>query len=85
MQYIQLGIGKMSDDTIGRFLIRLKQVTTGGDSLVDMYKIGEDIGLLDKIQTDHIVEILTKDGYIRTNHEKSKIGLTDDGLERLGK
>jgi hypothetical protein len=49
-----------------------------------MYKIGEDIGLLDKIQTDHIVEILSKDGYIR-NYENSKIGLTEEGLERLAR
>jgi predicted transcriptional regulator len=48
-----------------------------------MYKIGEDIGLVDKIQTDHIVEILLKDGYIINGKENSKIKLTDEGYKRL--
>lgn len=74
----------MSNDTIGKFLLKLKEMTTDGDTYIDMYKIGEDIGLLDKIQTDHIVEILSKDGYIQGNHENSKIGLTEEGLEKIG-
>jgi hypothetical protein len=48
-----------------------------------MYKIGEDIGLIDKIQTDHIVEILSNDGYIHSDKENSKIRLTDEGYKRL--
>ena len=67
----------MSNDTIGKYLLKLKQETNNGDQFVDMYKIGEDIGLLDKIQTDHIVEILSKDGYVHGNHENSNIGLTE--------
>lgn len=35
-------------------------MTVDGDTFIDMYKIGEDIGLVDRIQTDHIVEILLK-------------------------
>jgi hypothetical protein len=38
-----------------------------------MYKIGEDIGLVDKIQTHHIVEIILNDGYIDNDKENSKI------------
>jgi predicted transcriptional regulator len=48
-----------------------------------MYKNGEDIGLVDKIQTDHIIEILLKDGYIINGKENSKIKLTDEGYKRL--
>ena len=59
-------------------------MTQHSDRLIDMYKIGENIGLLDKIQTDHIVEILSKDGYIR-NYENSKVELTEEGLERLAR
>ena len=58
-------------------------MTQHSDTLIDMYKIGEGIGL-DKVQTDHIVEILSKDGYIR-NYENSKVGLTEEGLERLAR
>ena len=72
----------MSNDTIGKYLLKVKEETINGDQFVDMYKIGEDIGLLDKIQTNHIVEILSKDGYIH-NNEDSKIRLTQKGLERL--
>jgi hypothetical protein len=48
-----------------------------------MYNIGEDIGLVDRIQTDHIVEILEKDGYIDEHKGSSKIRLTDEGRKRL--
>ncbi|HKQ21882.1 MAG TPA: hypothetical protein VJS91_07575 [Nitrososphaeraceae archaeon] len=78
-----MGYEKVSNDTIGKFLLKLKEMTIRGDTDIDMYKIGENIGLLDKIQTDHIVEILSKDGYVHGNHENSKIGLTEEGLERL--
>ena len=37
-------------------------MTVASESSIDMYKIGEDIGLVDRIQTDHIVEILLKQG-----------------------
>ncbi|HJU79538.1 MAG TPA: hypothetical protein VJ599_08250 [Nitrososphaeraceae archaeon] len=75
----------MSNDTIGRYLVRLGEVTVEGDNFVDMYKIGDDIGLVDRIQTDHIVEILLKEGYIRNDKENSKISLTDEGHKRLEK
>lgn len=47
-------------------------MTVDGDTFIDMYKIGEDIGLVDRIQTDHIVEILLKDGYIDNHKETTK-------------
>ncbi|HJR85072.1 MAG TPA: hypothetical protein VJ772_06855 [Nitrososphaeraceae archaeon] len=75
----------MSNDTIGRYLVRLGEMIIDGDNFVDKYKIGDDIGLVDRIQTDHIVEILLKEGYIRNNKEHSKISLTDEGHRRLDK
>jgi hypothetical protein len=74
----------VSNEIIGTYLLKLKEKTIDReDSYVDMYKIGEDIGLVDKIQTDHIVEILLKDGYIINGKENSKIKLTDEGYKRL--
>ena len=55
-----------------------------GDIFIDMYKIGEDIGLVDGIQTDHIVEILLKDGYIDNHKETTKIRLTEEGPQKVG-
>lgn len=74
----------MPNETIGKYLLKLQEKTISGQvSYVDKYKIGEDIGLVDKIQTDHIVEILLKDGYIINDKENSKIRLTDEGYKRL--
>lgn len=74
----------MPNETIGKYLLKLQEKTIDGEgSYLDMYKIGEDIGLVDKIQTDHIVEILLKDGYIDNDKENAKIKLTDEGYERL--
>lgn len=74
----------MSNETIGKYLLKLQEKTIDGQvSYVDMYKIGEEIGLVDKIQTDHIVEILLKDGYIDNDKENSKIRLTGEGYKRL--
>lgn len=75
----------MSNDTIGKFLVRLRDMTVASESSIDMYKIGEDIGLVDRIQTDHIVEILLKQGYIRNRKENYEISLTDEGHKRLEK
>jgi hypothetical protein len=73
----------VSNETIGKYLLKLQEETIDGHaSYVDMYKI-EDIGLVDKIQTDHIVEILFKDGYIHGDKENSKFRLTDEGYKRL--
>jgi hypothetical protein len=50
----------VSNDTVAKYLLKLQEMTQHSDTPIDMYKIGEDIGLLDKVQTDHIVEILSK-------------------------
>ena len=74
----------MANETIGKYLLKLQEQTIDGQvSYVDMYKIGEEIGLVDKIQTDHIVEILLKDGYIDNDKDNSKIRLTGEGYKRL--
>ena len=73
----------MSNNTIGKFLMRLRELTVYGNSFFDMYQIGEDIGLVDRIQTDHIVEILEKDGYIGEHKGNSKIRLSDEGWKKL--
>jgi hypothetical protein len=75
----------VSNDTIGKYLLKLQEMTVDGGTSIDMYKIGEDIGLVDKVQTDHIVEILLKDGYIRTDNQNSEIRITEEGYKRLEK
>jgi len=76
----------VSNETIEKYLLKIQENTIDDQgSYVDMYKIGEDIGLVDKIQTDHIVEILLKDGYIINGRENSKIKLTKEGYKRLKK
>src|SRR5688500_20311798 len=74
----------VSNDAIGKYLLKLQEKTVDGDTSIDMYKIGDDIGLLDKIQTDHIVEILLKDGYIRSGNQNSEIRLRSEE-RRVGK
>jgi hypothetical protein len=74
----------VANETIGKYLLKLQEQTIDGQvSYIDMYKIGEEIGLVDKIQTDHIVEILLKDGYIDNDKDNSKIRLTGEGYKRL--
>ena len=43
----------MSDSTTGKFLLRLRELTVDSNGFFDMYKIREDVGLVDRIQTDH--------------------------------
>ncbi|MDP9304760.1 MAG: hypothetical protein M3O68_00250 [Thermoproteota archaeon] len=74
----------MSNETIGKFLLKLYEKT--GDNEIhyfDKYEIGEEIGLLDKIQTDHIVEALVTDGFVNNDADKSKISITEEGIKRL--
>jgi hypothetical protein len=53
----------VSNETIGKYILKLQEKTIDEQvNYVDMYNTGEDIGLVDKIQTDHIVQILLKDG-----------------------
>jgi len=74
----------MSNETVGKFLLKLYE-KTGDNELIclDRYEIGEEIGLVDKIQTDHIVEILAKDGFVNNDINGSKIRITEQGINRL--
>jgi len=47
---------------------------------IDRYEIGKEVGLLND-QTDHIVNELTSDGYVK-KIDGTKIYLTDDGIKR---
>jgi predicted transcriptional regulator len=74
----------MSNEIIGKFLLKLYEKT--GDNEVgyfDKYDIGEEIGLLDKTQTDHVVENLVKDGFVNNDTQGSKIRITEEGNKRL--
>ncbi|MGH9973528.1 MAG: hypothetical protein ACRD93_06490 [Nitrososphaeraceae archaeon] len=74
----------MSNETIGKFLLKLYEKT--GDNEIgyfDKYEIGEEIGLLDKIQTDNVVESLVKDGFVNNDAQSSKIRITEEGINRL--
>jgi predicted transcriptional regulator len=74
----------MSNEIIGKFLLKLYDKT--GDNEVgyfDKYDIGQEIGLLDKTQTDHVVENLVKDGFVNNDTQGSKIRITEEGNKRL--
>jgi hypothetical protein len=74
----------MSNEILGKFLLKLYEKT--GDNEIgyfDRYEIGEGIGLLDKVQTDHIVENLVKDGFVINDVQSSKIRITEEGNKRL--
>ncbi len=74
----------MSNETIGKFLLKLYE-KTGDNELgyFDKYEIGEEIGLLDKIQTDNVVGSLVKDGFVNNDAQSSKIRITEEGINRL--
>jgi hypothetical protein len=74
----------MSNEILGKFLLKLYEKT--GDNEIgyfDRYEIGEGIGLLDKVQTDHVVENLVKDGFVINDVQSSKIRITEEGNKRL--
>jgi hypothetical protein len=74
----------MSNETIGKYLLKIYEKT--GDNEIghfDKYDIGEEIGLLDKTQTDHVVECLVKDGFVNNDAQGSKIRITKEGNKRL--
>ncbi|TLX81889.1 MAG: hypothetical protein E6L04_10815 [Thaumarchaeota archaeon] len=74
----------MSNEILGKFLLKLYE-KTGDDEIgyFDRYEIGEGIGLLDKVQTDHVVENLVKDGFVINEVQSSKIRITEEGNKRL--
>ena len=74
----------MSNEILGKFLLKLYEKT--GDNEIgyfDRYEIGEGIGLVDKVQTDHVVENLVKDGFVINEVQSSKIRITEEGNKRL--
>jgi len=74
----------VSNEILGKFLLKLYEKT--GDNEIgyfDRYEIGEGIGLLDKVQTDHVVENLVKDGFVINEAQSSKIRITEEGNKRL--
>ena len=74
----------MSNEIIGKFLLKLYEKTGDNDlGYFDKYDIGEEIGLLDKTQTDHVVENLVKDGFVNNDTQGSKIRITEEGNKRL--
>lgn len=74
----------MSNETIGKFLLKLYEKTGDNEKgYFDKYEIGEEIGLLDKIQTDNVVESLVKDGFVNNDAQSSKIRITEEGINRL--
>ena len=77
----------MSNETADRFLLKLYEKTGHKEGLqsIDKYEIGEQIGLLDKIQTDHIVETLVKDGFVNWDLSDSEIRITEEGKKRISK
>jgi predicted transcriptional regulator len=74
----------MSNEIIGKFLLKLYEKTGDNEPrYFDKYDIGEEIGLLDKTQTDHVVENLVKDGFVNNDTQGSKIRITEEGNKRL--
>jgi hypothetical protein len=74
----------MSNEILGKYLLKLYEKT--GDNEIgyfDRYEIGEGIALLDKVQTDHVVENLVKNGFVINDAQSSKIRITEEGNKRL--
>jgi len=75
----------MAHEDIGQtFLMKLYEKSVN-DSVQDFdkYEIGNDIGLLDKVQTDNLVDELLDRGYVIKAKEKSKIYLSNKGRKRV--
>ena len=76
----------MVNETTGKFLLKLFEKTGDKEGIrfFDRYEIGQELALLDKIQTDHIVNILASDGFVAINEViDSKIRITNEGRNRL--
>ena len=75
----------MAHQDIGQtFLMKLYEKSVN-DSVQDFdkYEIGDDIGLLDKVQTDNLVKELVSRGYVIEAKEKSRIYLSNKGRKRV--
>jgi predicted transcriptional regulator len=74
----------MSNETIGKFLLKVYEKTDDNEiGYFDKYKIGEEIGLLDKNQVDDVVKCLVKDGFINVDAGIPKIRITEEGIEQI--
>ena len=75
----------MAHENIGQaFLLKLYENTVDDDVHdFDKYDIGNDIGLLDKVQTDNLVDELLDRGYVNKAKEKSKIYLSNKGRKKV--
>ena len=74
----------MSNETIGKFLLKLYEKT--GDNEIDYfdrYEIGKEIGLLDKNQVDDVVKCLVNDGFINIDEGMPKLRITEEGIEQI--
>jgi hypothetical protein len=75
----------MAREDLGQaFLLNLYEKTVNdGNQIIDRYEIGREIGLLDKSQTDNLVNELVYNEYIREGKEKSKIYLSNKGRKKV--
>jgi len=75
----------MAHEDLGETFLLTLYLNTVHDNVQDFdkYEIGNDIGLLDKLQTDNLVKELVERGYIMKSKEKSKIYLSNKGREKV--
>ena len=75
----------MAHEDLGETFLLTLYLNTVHDNVQDFdkYEIGNDIGLLDKLQTDSLVKELVERGYIMKSKEKSKIYLSGKGKEKV--
>ena len=75
----------MAPEDLGQTFLLTLYENTVDDNVQDFdkYEIGNDIGLLDKLQTDNLVKELVERGYIMKSKEKSKIYLSNKGREKV--
>lgn len=75
----------MASEDLGQTFLLTLYENTVDDNVQDFdkYEIGNDIGLLDKLQTDNLVKELVERGYIMKSKEKSKIYLSNKGREKV--
>ena len=76
----------MANEMTNKFLLKLFEKTGDkeGVKFFDRYEIGQEVALLDKIQTDDIVDILASDGFVAKNEViDTKIRITNEGRNRL--
>jgi hypothetical protein len=75
----------MAREDLGQTFLLTLYENTVDDNVQDFdkYEIGNNVGLLDKLQTDNLVKELVERGYIMKSKEKSKIYLSNKGKEKV--